>query len=233
MIGMAMMAWPMTAREGVGYCMGFTLTLVVRNEMHYDVVFFWNDTLAQFIGLGVTGLAFMLIPPAIGSLWLRRRQLEQLRRQVRLAATAPLPGLRARFESVNHDVFGQVVAQTERGSQASRNLVAWMLSINEVGRTLIELRNDMAGRPLPEDMHEAIERTIDAIAQLYEHPDTASYAYARDAVAATTAMIGGDEAMWPLLNHLNVLRLALLDEQSVLGAYMPARTTTQGVAHAA
>jgi hypothetical protein len=141
--------------------------------------------------------------------------------------------LRARFESVNHDLFGQIVAQTERGSQASRNLVAWMLSINEVGRTLIELRNDMAGRPLPEDMHEAIQRTIDAIAQLYDHPDTATYAYARDAVAATTAMIGGDDAMWPLLNHLNVLRLALLDEQSVLGAYMPAPTPAQGVAHAA
>jgi len=233
MIGMAMMAWPITAREGVGYCMGFTLTLVVHNEMNYDVVFFWNDTLAQFIGLGVTGLAFMLIPPAVGSLWLRRRQLEQLRRQVRLAATAPLPGLRARFESVNHDLFGQIVAQTERGSQASRNLVAWTLSINEVGRTLIELRNDMAGRPLPEDMHEAIERTIESIAQLYEHPDAATYAHARDAVAATTAMIGGDDAMWPLLNHLNVLRLAMLDEQSVLAAYMQAPTRAQGVAHAA
>lgn len=233
MIGMAMMMWPITARAGVGYCMGFTLTLAVRNEMSYDVVFFWNDTLAQFVGLAAAGIAFVIVPPAIGSLWLRRRQLEQLRRQVRLAASAPLPGLRARFESFNHDLFGQIVAQTERGSQASRDLVAWTLSVNEVGRTLIELRNDMAGRPLPEEVREAIERSIDALAQLYERPDTATYVHAREALAATTAMIDGDEAMWPLLNHLNVLRLAMLDEQSVLAAYMQAHPPAQGVAHAA
>ncbi|MFC3651392.1 FUSC family protein [Dyella humi] len=232
MIGMAMMAWPLTARAGVGYCMGFALTLAMRNEMSYDVVFFLNDSLAQLAGLAAVGAAFLLIPSAIGSPWLRRRQLERLRRQVRLAATAPLPGLRARFESVNHDLFGQIVAQTERGSQASRSLVAWTLSVHEVGRTLIELRNDMAGRPLPEDVREAVERTIDAIAQLYEHPDTATYAYARDALAAATAMIDGDEAMSPLLSHLHVLRLAMLDEQSVLGAYMQAHPNAQGVAHA-
>jgi len=232
MIGMAMMAWPLTARAGVGYCMGFTLTLAVRNEMNYDVVFFWNDMLAQFAGLAAAGVAFVFVPPAIGSLWLRRRQLEQLRRQVRFAAAAPLPGLRARFESVNHDLFGQIVAQTERGSQASRSLVAWTLSVNEVGRTLIELRNDMAGRPMPEDAHEAIARSIEAIAQLYEAPDAASYASARDALAATMAMIEGDEAMSPLLNHLHVLRLAMLDEQSVLAAYMQAHTHARGVAHA-
>lgn len=232
MVGMAMMAWPVTARAGVGYCMGFTLTLAVRNEMNYDVVFFWNDMLAQFAGLAAAGVAFVVVPPAIGSLWLRRRQLEQLRRQVRLAAIAPLPGLRARFESVNHDLFGQIVAQTERGSQASRSLVAWTLSVNEVGRTLIELRSDMAGRPLPEDVHEAVARSIDAIAQLYEQPDIASYAHARDALAATMAMIDGDEAMSPLLNHLHVLRLAMLDEQSVLAAYMQA-PMHKGVADAA
>lgn len=233
MIGMAMMAWPLTVRVGVGYCMGFTLTLAVRNEMSYDVVFFWNDTLAQLVGLAAAGVSFVLVPPAIGSLWLRRRQLERLRRQVRFAAIAPLPGLRARFESVNHDLFGQIVAQTERGSQASRSLLAWTLSVHEAGRTLIELRNDMAGRTLPEEVREAIERTIDAIAQLYEYPHADTYAQARDALAATTAMIEGDEALSPLLNHLHVLRLAMLDEQSVLGAYMHAHPASQGVAHAA
>lgn len=232
MMGMAMMAWPITARAGVGYCMGFTLTLAARNEMDYDVVFFWNDTLAQLIGLAAAGAAFVLLPPAISSMWLRGGQLERLRRQVRLAATAPLPGLRARFESINHDLFGQIVAQTERGSQASRSMVAWTLSVHEVGRTLIELRDDMAGRPLPEEVHEAIERSIEAIAQLYEHPDTTTYAQARSAVAATMAMIDGDEAMALLLNHLHVLRLAMLDEQSVLAAYMQANPDAQGVAHA-
>lgn len=232
MIGMAMMVWPITARIGVGYCMGFTLTVAIRNEMSYDVVFFWNDTLAQYIGLAATGVAFLLLPSAIGSVGLRHRQLDRLRRQVRLAVAAPLPGLRARFESINHDLFGQIVAQTERGSQASRSLTAWTLSVHEVGRTLIELRSDMADRPLPEEVREAIERTIDAIAHLYEYPDTTTYAQARSALAATMAMIEGDDAMALLLNHLHVLRLAMLDEQSVLAAYMQAQPNAQGVAHA-
>jgi uncharacterized membrane protein YccC len=232
MIGMAMMAWPVSARIGVGYCMGFTLSLAVRNPMSYDVVFFWNDMVAQLAGLAAAGVAFVLVPPAIGSLWLRRRQLERLRRQVRLAAGAPLPGLRARFESVNHDLFGQIVAQTERGSQASRSLVAWTLSVNEVGRTLIELRNDMAARPLPEEVREALERSIDAIARLYEQPEPAAYTQARGALAAAMAMIEGDEAMWVLLNHLHVLRLAMLDEQSVLATTMQTDSRSQGATHA-
>jgi hypothetical protein len=184
------------------------------------------------IGLAATAVAFVLLPSVIGSPWLRTRQLERLRRQVRLAATAPLPGLRARFESVNHDLFGQIVAQTERGSQASRSLLAWALSVHEVGRTLIELRDDMAGRRLPEEVREAIERTIDAIAQLFDYPHADTYAQARGALAATTAMIEGDEAMARLLSHLHVLRLAMLDEQSVLGAYMQAHPAAPGVAHA-
>jgi hypothetical protein len=228
-----MMAWPISARIGVGYCMGFTMSLALRNPRSYDVVFFWNDTVAQLAGLAAAGVAFVLVPPAIGSLWLRRRQLERLRRQVRLAADAPLPGLRARFESVNHDLFGQIVAQTERGSQASRSLVAWTLSVNEMGRTLIELRNDMAARPLPEEVREALEHSIDAIARLYEQPETTAYAQARDALAAAMAMIEGDEAMCSLLNHLHVLRLAMLDEQSVLATTMQIDTRSQGVAHAA
>lgn len=231
-IGLAMMAWPQTVRVGVGYCMGFAYILAARNEMVFDVVHFTNDMLAQLVGVAAAGTAFILVPPAIGSVWFVRRQLERLRRQVGLAADAPLPGLRARFESVNHDLFGQIVAQTERGSHASRSLLAWALSVHEMGRTLIELRNEMASRRLPEDIREAIGRAIHALAQLYEHPGADSYAQARDAVAAATAMVDGDEALWPLLNHLHLLRLALLDEQSVLAVYMQHSSHAQGVAHA-
>lgn len=231
-IGVATMAWPTTTLFGVGYCLGFTYILAAKNEMSFDAVHFLNDALAQLLALGSAAAAFALVPPAVGSLWLRRRQLERLRRQVGLAATAPLPGLLSRFESINHDLFAQIVAQTERGSQASRNLTAWTLSVHEVGRTLIELRNDMVNRPLPEDMREAIHRAIDALAQLFEHPDANTYQQARSAIIAATVMLDGDEATRPLLDHLHLLRLAMLDEQSVLAAYMPTRATTEGVAHA-
>ena len=233
MIGVAMMAWPQTALAGVGYGLGFSNILALHNQMDFDVLRTLNDMLAQFVGVAAAGAAFAIVPTAIGSGWFIRRQLEQLRRQVGLAAEAPLPGLRSRFESVNHDLFGQIAAQTERGSHASRSLFAWTLSVHEIGRTLIELRSEMASHPVPEDVREAIDRVVFALAQLYELPDAARFAQARDAVAAAMAMVNGDEAMWSLLNHLNLLRLALLDDQSVLAAYMNVQPRTEGVAHAA
>ncbi|GAB2562158.1 FUSC family protein [Dyella jejuensis] len=232
MVGLAMVAWPSTTRIGVGYCMGFAYILAAKNEMSFDGVHFLNDMLAQLAGLAAAGVAFVFVPPAIGSLWLRRRQLERLRRQVGLAATAPLSGLRSRFESINHDLFGQIVAQTERGSHDSRTLLAWALSVHEVGRTLIELRNDMAGRPLPEDIREAVGRAVDALARLYDQPGSPAYLHARQAIAAAIVMTDGDEATRPLLDHLHLLRLALLDDQSVLAVYMPALPPAQGTAHA-
>lgn len=232
MIGLVMMMWPRTAVMALGYCLGFTYILAVKNPMSFDAVHFMNDMLAQLAGVAAAGVAFILVPSAIGSVWFIRRQLERLRRQVGLAATEPLPGLRSRFESINHDLFSQVVAQTQRGSQASRSLLAWSLSVHEVGRTLIELRNDMALRPLPEDIREAIDRAIDALAQLYEHPDSATYQSARQAVMAAIVMADGDEATRPLLDHLHLLRLVLLDDKSVLAAYMPPQPIADGAAYA-
>lgn len=233
MVGLALMAAPATTRVGVGYCMGFAYILGVKNQMDFDVVRFINDMIAQLIGVASAGIAFVFIPSASGRLWFIRRQLDRLRRQVGFAATAPLMGLRSRFESVNHDLFGQIVAQTERGSQASRSLLAWALSVHEMGRTLIELRNEMASHPLPGEVQGAISRAIDALARLYELPSAASYEHALHALSTATTLAGRDESTRLLMDYLHLLRLALVDEQSVLGEYMRSKKMTQGVTHAA
>ena len=232
MLGLVMMMWPAVASVGLGYAMGFAYILALKNQMVFDPVHFMNDMIAQLIGLGFAAAAFVFVPPAIGSLWFRRRQLERLRRQVSVAAEAPLPGLRHRFESVNHDLFGQIVAQTGPGSNDSRALLAWALAVHETGRAVIQLRDDMAAGSWPDDVKRAITSAIGALARLYEYPSTTAYLQARDAIAAAIDETNTHDATHPLLNHLHLLRMALLDEQSALAEYMPPARHEQGVQHA-
>ena len=232
MVGLTMLMRPSIASYGLGYCMGFAYILSVKNPMVFDPANFINDTIAQVIGLSSAAIAFIVVPPAIGSHWLRRRQLERLRRQVTLAAEAPLSGLRPRFESVNHDLFSQVVAQTAPGSADSRALIAWTLAVHETGRALIELRQDMDHHPVPVEVDRCINHAIHALARFYDQPDSAGYVHARDAVAAAIDMADGEASALALLNHLHLIRLALLDGESVLADYMPVAPVAKEIADA-
>jgi len=221
MLALTLLMRPSIATYGLGCSMGLAYILAFKNPMEFDPAHFINDAIAQLVGIGTAAIAFVVVPPAIGSLWLRRRQLERLRRQVTLAARAPLPGLRGRFESVNHDLFSQVVAQTQRGSNESRALIAWTLAVHETGRALIELRNDMVAREMPEHIRRRIDEAIEALAAFYDHPDRGGYARAREILIAAVDVADEDASSRPLLDHLHLIRLALLDGESVLAEYMP------------
>jgi uncharacterized membrane protein YccC len=232
MVGLLMQGWPALASIGSSYALGFAIILPTVNVMVFDPVQFLNSAIADLIGLCVAGAAFVFVPPTFGNPWFRRRQFEKLRRQVTVAAEAPLSGLRQRFESVNHDLFSQIVAQTERGSKDSRALVAWALSVHETGRALIQLRGDMLDGRWPDGVTHAIDAAIGAFARLYEKPSTDAYVQTRDALIAAIAEAEQHDFMRPLLDHLHLLRLALLDEKSALAEYMPVTAPANGVAHA-
>jgi uncharacterized membrane protein YccC len=226
------MMWPSLSSVGSGYAMGFSYILSLKNPMVFDPVQFINTSIAQTVGFAAAAVAFIVVPSVIGSRWWRRRQLEHLRRQVALAAEAPLKGLRHRFESVNHDLCSQIVAHTEPGSDDSRTLVAWSLAVHETGRALIELRNDMAARQAPTDVSRSINGAIGTLARFYGHPDAAGYRLARDALAKAIIAARQNAIASPLLDHLQVIRLALEDEESPLVAYMPAAPITPENANA-
>jgi uncharacterized membrane protein YccC len=232
MVGLMLLMRSSIASYGLGGCMGFAYILAVKNPMVFDPSSFINDVIAQLIGLSAAALAFIVVPPAIGSHWLRRRQLERLRRQVTLAAEAPLAGLRQRFESVNHDLFSQVVAQTAPGSADSRALIAWALAVHETGGALIALRQDRLTHRMPAPVDHCIAQAIHALARFYEHPDNAGYVLARDAVALAIDRSSAEPSARPLLDHLHLIRLALLDGQSAIADDMPAPTTPPEMTHA-
>jgi uncharacterized membrane protein YccC len=231
-VGLLMMMWPSVAGVGLGYSMGFVYILTVKNQMTFDPVNFINEAIAQVVGVSASAIAFVVVPPAIGSRWLRRRQLERLRRQVGLAAKAPLPGLRHRFESVNHDLFSQIVAQTVLGSNDSRSLLAWALAVHETGRALIELRNDMLDAKLPAGVSRSIDLAIEALARFYEAPGAAGHLLARDTLTAAIAAVSEHTITRPLLDHLQLIRMGLLDRDSALVEYMPAAPAATEIDHA-
>lgn len=232
MVGLMLLMRPSVASYGLGGCMGFAYILAVKNPMVFDPSSFLNDVIAQLIGLSAAAIAFIVVPPAIGSHWLRRRQLERLRRQVTLAAEAPLAGLRQRFESVNHDLFSQIVAQTAPGSADSRALIAWALAVHETGGALIALRQDRSSHRMPEEVDRCIAVAIDALARFYERPDSAGYARTRDAVANAIDRASAEPSARALLDHLHLIRLALLDGESAIADYMPPTPAAQESTHA-
>ncbi|RAO74592.1 FUSC family protein [Dyella jiangningensis] len=210
---------------GAGYTLGYVYILALKNPMVYSPEHFFNDAIASLFGLMMCGVAFMIIPTVIGTEWLRRRQLQQLRRQVSFAATAPMEGLLYRFESTNRDLFHQIVQFTQPNSAESRSLLAWGLAVHDSGRAIIELRQDIRHADLPPPLCEAMQRAVDALARLYDAPDRQRWQEADRAVdhAITLTMQTLPQmraTCQPALAHLLQLRTALRDDESALGPYI-------------
>ncbi|HEY9255354.1 MAG TPA: FUSC family protein [Stenotrophomonas sp.] len=236
MVGAYLFTRPAWSLFGLGGCMGLAYILAISNPMVFNPLHFINDGIAQLLGLGAVVMMFGLVPPAIGSAWLRRRQLAALRAQVALAAEAPLPGLRYRFESVNHDLFHQIVSQTQAGSDDSRLLLAWALAVHETGRAVIALRHDLREQPLPAPLEAAAGSAIGALGRFFEQPAVAAYqaalAAVEDALACARLPTGASADLTFVREHLHLIRLALVDDQSVMARYLTAAAAAKEPSHA-
>ncbi|MGH8052347.1 MAG: FUSC family protein [Stenotrophomonas sp.] len=236
-IGPYLTTRPKLSSFGLGYAIGLVNIIGLTNPMAFDPQHFFNDGLSQVIGLGAATLGFVLLPSAVGSAWLRRRQMAALRAQVRLAAQAPLPGLRHRFESINSDLVHQIVAHTAPGSEDSRTQLAWALAVNETGRALIHLRHDIARQPLPASLHGEVEAAVDALAAFFGQPSRPAWQRAdaalRRASDAARADTEAPDIARQVLHHLRLVRLAMVDDHSVMAAYIVAPdASNEGMAHA-
>lgn len=202
---------------GAGYMLGFVFMLALKNPMVYDPGQFFNEAIAQVAGLGLAGVAFMIVPAVTGTRWQRSRQLRRLRGQVTLAATAPLPGLAYRFESVSRDLLQQIVVHTKAGSDESRDLLAWGLAVQESGRAVLELRQDLAADDLEPAIRDTALAALQAVAGLYREPDAARWRDADHKVREAIMAAAGEQ---PVRLHLYQLLSALRDEESPLASHI-------------
>jgi uncharacterized membrane protein YccC len=205
-----------------GANLAFISILAVQPTPTVNAAATFNSVVPLLLGTLAVSVTFVFVPPVIGTRWHRRRLLEQLRRQATLAAQAPLPGLHARLESVNRDLFQQIVAHTPPGSDELRALLGWALSVHDTGRTLIELRRDARDGDLPPALVAAVNAAVQALAALYQAPapDRHRLALQRiDAALAASRIEGQVPLRWKRSReHLHLLRGALLDADSVLAA---------------
>ncbi|MDX1803073.1 MAG: FUSC family protein [Alcanivorax sp.] len=213
--GLYLMARPWRPGLGMGWVLGFVYILNLNNGMTFDPVFFVNEALSQMAGVLVVGVMFSLFGNASASLWLRQRLLQRLRDQVARAGQAPLPGLKARFESASRDLLMQMVMHAGGGD---RRLLGWALAVHETGRALIDVRERLADQARP---YPAVMAAVTALARLYQAPDDTRY---RQAVACLSTAL--DDSPAALLAPLHLLRLALLDDDSVLADYRAATPQT-------
>ncbi|MCI2246740.1 FUSC family protein [Xanthomonas sp. PPL568] len=215
-----------------GANLAFVSILAVQPTPSFNAAATFNSVVPLLLGTLAVSATFVFVPPVIGTRWQRRRLLERLRRQTTLAARAPLPGLALRLESVNRDLFQQIVAHTPPGSDELRDLLGWALSVHETGRTLVELRRDAAEGTLPPALAAAVDAAVQALADLYLDPGPQRHRQALQRVEAALAasqVEGAVPLRWkPTREHLLLLRGALLDADSVLAALAdtPAPTTT-------
>ncbi|MDD4887403.1 MAG: FUSC family protein [Thiomonas sp.] len=199
---------PQFAGFGTGYTISVVLNLGLRQPMSYDPELFFNSALSQLAGLAAAAAAFMLLPGQVNL----QRQLRRLRQLVGTAASARLEGLAWQFESRSRDLVQQAVLHTPPGSAQARTLTAWSLAVQESGRTLIELRQDLAAGTLPDAARTLIDTAVHAISALYRTPDAPHWQQADAAVkAAIAAMPDG-----LVRNHLYQLHSALHDTESPL-----------------
>lgn len=210
---------------GTGYVMGFAGILALKNPMVYNPEQFLNDAIASWFGVVACGVAFMLIPTVIGTEWLRRRQLQKLRRQVPFAASAPMTGLLYHAESANRDLLHQVVQHTRPDSDELRQLLTWSLGVHECVRAIIELRQDMQHPELPPPLKEAMQAAVASLSRLYDAPDIGRWQEADRAIGhavtlTTQALPQAQASCRSPLTHLLQLRAALRDDESPLTSFI-------------
>lgn len=185
----------------------------------YDVPTFITNGLGFLAGIGAASAGYWIFPNAAENRLLYRRLLRRLRAEVALACHGPLAGAQRRLESVSRDLCVQIIDYGAAGSDRARadELLGWVLSVRQVGRALVNLRQDSLGSS--DTVLRRLRHVVAAMNALYQAPTPPRY---QRALRATTLALAGTTQLPAAQRHLHLLRLALLDRQSVLARYMPA-----------
>lgn len=226
MIGFYLYTRPAVIPVARGMMVAFLLMLEPTALMQFSAPDFINRAIGFSLGVVVAGVAFRLFSNAADNRFLYRRMIDMLRAEVARACRGPVTTARQRLESASRDLFMRILGHTPEGSDASRHLLAWAISVHETGRAIVELRRDLP--QVSDGLRPRIARVIDAMGTLYESPGQARYVRARRCLISAMR-VADEESDARALRHLHMLRLVLLDRQSVLARYMlPGTSSDKG-----
>ncbi|WP_277183498.1 FUSC family protein [Caballeronia sp. BR00000012568055] len=209
------------AGVGIGYCIFFCFLAGPDNLVHYDPTGFMNDALALVLSMIVAAIAFAVLLPTDAP-WLRRLLLADLRREVVHARSGRPARVSTHFESRTRDLLSQINALAADQPALQREALQWLFAVLEFGNAVIDLR-----REPPRD---SVEKTLDAVAKLFDRPKPARFA---DALAATERAIADTQnvpGLQRVVSHLHFIRTALLDPESPFASNV---SHQEGAPHAA
>ncbi len=224
MIGAWLSNHPKYGGVGAGMLIFFLSYAAIDSAYAFDFLVMLNSIIGGLIGTGVAALMYLIIDP-VDSRWVRQRLARALRLKVVGACSKPLPGLLPQFESTTRDLLQRFIAVHVIENEDDREVIAWLLSVLEIGRAVIHLRQDLESQQdLPSDETAIVQRCITAISKLFDSPDQARRQAAVDAVLQATGLCNAHAS---LLANLHLIRASLLDEKSVLANYalLPAPAT--------
>jgi uncharacterized membrane protein YccC len=219
---------PKFAALGLGYGTMFCFIMSPTNSMQYDPVTYINFGSALILGMAAAAVIFGLFAPVTG-VWLKRRTVRLLQRQMETACSGKLPGLIHRFESGMRDIPQRLAAGQALQDPHDRNILEWMFIVLEVGRAVIHLRQEIATIDLPQPLLESLTNSIRSTADLFRRPDAPRHNAALESVEESIAMLltesdGGSHgsysrgALRRMLTALHLIRTSLLDDETILAA---------------
>ncbi|QXI19840.1 FUSC family protein [Pseudomonas hamedanensis] len=236
---------PQYAGVGLGLLIFFSTGSVPDNLTVYNPYAFINDYIAMVMGMLVCAAAGAIILPP-NSRWLWQRLEQDLRGQVVYAISGKLKGLASSFESRTRDLLHQAYGLAAGQPKVQKRLLRWMFVVLEVGHAIIELRKEQAILPVhpayaeSQPWRQAIRVMGRALVRLFLQPNASNLERALVAVDhAISRVAATDEPFAPhfdtsalrrVKSYLHFIRTSLLDPQSPLAEFAPARP--EGLAHA-
>jgi uncharacterized membrane protein YccC len=178
--------WRRTLGIGTGFNLMFAQIIAPENMMRFNVVSFFNDSIAQIVGLVLALLMFALILPEHrqGS---RRHIAEALWDETLRLCTGERPHMREHFESRIRDLLNQLsMAARGAASPATRLVLNQAIVLLELGHAILDLRAVSARWPAGHPVRAAQEQCIAVLADYFRQPLPIRHA---QALAATTVAI--------------------------------------------
>jgi uncharacterized membrane protein YccC len=212
-VGSYMLTRPALASIGAGFNILFVDAVGIRQIMVYDWAGFLNDVVAD-LSCVVLALVMLAVFMPADSRWLRERMMLGLRRYAVATCSAPLPGLRARFETAPRDLLQKLLNQPGSSAQAIALTLQWAQLVMNAGRGVLDIREQLQAIALPSALREQLGGLmLTRVADLFERPNTETYARATSALATAERAIGESLADEPMLRRQLLAQLHLLQAQ--------------------
>lgn len=220
--GIALAAWLTTRAEravvGAGFFIVYLIHLGFGSVYSADPASFMNDFIADIFAISLSGILYGLIDLG-GSGWARRRTIQCLRKLVLDACREPMSLRRERFEIAARDLVYRLGSIRRIADEEDRVVIEWLLLSLEIGHAAIAIREHVReddGQKSLNPVHDALE----SVAMLFESPSEKTRQAAIQVLElAIRQLAGAGNAIHRKIGiDLHFLKIALLDEDSVLSA---------------